>query len=38
MYKQISCNSFRNEITNKLFTYKSYVYTHLNVCKQNDSC
>ena len=24
--KQISSNSFKNEITNKLFTYKSFVY------------
>ena len=33
-YKEISSNSFKNEITNKLFTYKSYMYIHLNVCKQ----
>ena len=24
--KEISSNSFKNAITNKLFTYKSYVY------------
>ena len=34
MCKQISSNAFKNEITNKLFTYKSYMYIHLNVCKQ----
>ena len=32
--KKISFNSFKNEITNKLFTYKSYMYIHLNACKQ----
>ena len=32
--KQISYNSFKNEITNKLFTYKSYLDIHLNVYKQ----
>ena len=26
IYKQISSNSFKNESTDKLFTYKSYVY------------
>ena len=26
MCQQISSNSFKNEITNKLFTYKAYVY------------
>ena len=26
MCKQISSNSFKNEITYKLFTYKSYTY------------
>ena len=31
--KQIRSNSFKNEITYKLFTYKSYMYMHLNVCK-----
>ena len=31
---QISSNSFKNEITHKLFTYKSYKYIHLNVRKQ----
>ena len=29
--KQISSNSFKNEITNELITYLSYIY--LNVCK-----
>ena len=24
----------KNQITHKLFTYKSYIYIHLNVCKQ----
>ena len=33
-YKQISSNSFKNEITDKLFTYKSYMYIYLNVRKQ----
>ena len=33
-YKQSISNSFKNEIINKLFTYKSYMYIHLNVCKQ----
>ena len=32
--KQISSNSFKNEITYKLFTYKSYMYIHSNVCKK----
>ena len=32
--KQISCNAFKNEITYKLFTDKSYKYIYLNVCKQ----
>ena len=31
MCKQISSNSFKNEITNKPFTYKSDMYIHLNV-------
>ena len=26
MWKLITPDSFKNEITNKLFTYKSYVY------------
>ena len=26
--KQISYNLFKNEITNKLFTYKSYMYNY----------
>ena len=30
----ISFKSFKNEITNKLFTHKSYVYIHLKVGKQ----
>ena len=30
----MSCNSFKNEITYKLFTYKSYMYIYLDVCKQ----
>ena len=33
MYKQISWKSFKNEITNKLFTYKSYP---LNSVQTND--
>ena len=33
MCKQISSNSFKNEITDKLLNYKPYVYIHLNVCK-----
>ena len=32
--KQISCDSFKKEITNKLFTYKYFVYAHLNMHKQ----
>ena len=32
--KQISSNSFKNKIIYKLFTYKSYMYNHLTVCKQ----
>ena len=35
MYKQISCNSFNNDITYKLFTYKSYVY-QFNSVPKND--
>ena len=34
MCKQLNSNSFKNEIPNKLFTYKSYMYIHLNMCKQ----
>ena len=30
--KQISSNSFKIKITNKLFTDKSYMYIYLNVC------
>ena len=32
--KQISFNSFKNEIIHKLLTYKSYMNIHLTVCKQ----
>ena len=32
--KQICSNSFKNEITYKLFTYKSYMYIHLDEWKQ----
>ena len=32
--KQISSNSFKNEINYKLFSYKSYMHIHLNMCKQ----
>ena len=28
-FKQISLNSFENEITLKIFTYKSYIYIYL---------
>ena len=31
---QINSNSSKNEITNKQFTYKSYMYIPLNMCKQ----
>ena len=34
MSKQISSDSFKNKITNKLFTSQSYRYKHLTVCKQ----
>ena len=34
MCKQISFNSFKNEIICKLFTKKSYMYIYLDVCKQ----
>ena len=30
--KQISCNSFKNQISDKLISYISYIY--LNVCKE----
>ena len=30
----MNSNSFKNEITNKLFTYKLYMYIYLTVCKQ----
>ena len=33
VYKQINSDSFKNEITNKLFTHKWYMYIHLNVGK-----
>ena len=32
--KQISRNSLKNEIINKLIPKKSYMYIYLNVCKQ----
>ena len=32
--KQITSNTFKNEITHKLYTYKSLMYIHLNRCKQ----
>ena len=32
--KQISSNSSKNKITHKLFTYKSYMYNQLTMCKQ----
>ena len=32
--QKFSPNSFKNGITYKLFTYKSYMYIQLNVCKQ----
>ena len=38
MCKQISSNTFKNEIIDKLFTYISYIYIHLKAYKQNDSC
>ena len=34
MCKQISSNSFNNEITYKFFSDKSYMYIYWNVCKQ----
>ena len=34
VWKQISSYSFKNRITNKLFTYKPYIYNYLTVCKQ----
>ena len=34
MGKQISSSSFKNEIIDKLFTYKSCMYIHSNECKQ----
>ena len=34
MWKQINSNSFKNENTNKLFAYKSYMYIHLNGCER----
>ena len=32
--QKIGSTSFNNEITNKIFTKKSYTYIHLNVCKR----
>ena len=32
--KQINSNWFKNEITNKLISYKSYMHIYLNVYKQ----
>ena len=32
--KQINSNSFKNEISYKIFTRKLYVHIHLNVCKK----
>ena len=34
MCKPASSNFFKNKITYKYFTYKSYLYVHLNVWKQ----
>ena len=34
MCRQISSDSFKNEITYQLFIYKSYMYVYLNVFKQ----
>ena len=34
MCKEITSYSFKNEFTNKLFPYKSYMYIYLNVFKQ----
>ena len=34
--KQMSFNSFENKITDKLFTYKSWIYIHLNCVQTND--
>ena len=34
MCQQINSNSFKNEITYKLFIYKSYKYIRLSVRKQ----
>ena len=33
-WKQVCSQPFKNEITYKLFTLKSYMYIHLNMCKQ----
>ena len=30
----MNANSFTNEITYKIFTYKSHMYNYLTVCKQ----
>ena len=32
--KQICSNTFKNEITDKIFFYKSCMYINLNVCKR----
>ena len=34
MLQKIRSNSFKNELTDKLFTYKSYMYINSNVSKQ----
>ena len=34
MFKWISSNSLKNQITYKLVTYKWYMYIYLNACKQ----
>ena len=34
MSKQMSSNSFKNQITNKLSTYESYIHFHLDVLRQ----
>ena len=31
--KQVGFNAFKNEVTEKLITYKSYMYIFLNVNK-----
>ena len=32
--QKIGSNSFKIEITYKVFTYKSYMYIHLSVCNE----